>query len=68
MMHRRSGRRSAGEDFPAGNTFGLMMIDALASGVPVAPYPVPDLLDILTTEARPAATEMISIVKRNNRG
>lgn len=31
------------------DTFGLVMVEALASGVPVAGYPVPGPLDIVTT-------------------
>lgn len=31
------------------DTFGLVMVEALASGVPVAGYPVPGPLDIITT-------------------
>lgn len=31
------------------DTFGLVMVEALASGVPVAAYPVPGPLDIVTT-------------------
>lgn len=33
------------------DTFGLVMIEALASGTPVAAYPVPGPIDILTEEA-----------------
>jgi len=32
------------------DTFGLVMVEALASGVPVAAYPVPGPLDVITTE------------------
>ena len=31
------------------DTFGLVMVEALASGVPVAAYPVPGPLDVVTT-------------------
>jgi glycosyltransferase involved in cell wall biosynthesis len=31
------------------DTFGLVMVEALASGVPVAGYPVPGPLDVVTT-------------------
>ncbi|WCT72265.1 glycosyltransferase family 1 protein [Sphingomonas naphthae] len=34
------------------DTFGLVMIEALASGVPVAAYPVPGPLDILGADGR----------------
>jgi len=33
------------------DTFGLVMIEALACGTPVAAYPVPGPLDVLTTES-----------------
>jgi glycosyltransferase involved in cell wall biosynthesis len=33
------------------DTFGLVMIEALASGTPVAAYPVPGPLDVLTSES-----------------
>jgi len=32
------------------DTFGLVMVEALASGVPVAAYPVPGPLDVITNE------------------
>ena len=32
------------------DTFGLVMVEALASGVPVAAYPVPGPLDVVTSE------------------
>lgn len=32
------------------DTFGLVMVEALASGVPVAAYPVPGPLDVITDE------------------
>lgn len=32
------------------DTFGLVMVEALASGVPVAAYPVPGPLDVVTTD------------------
>ena len=32
------------------DTFGLVMVEALASGVPVAAYPVPGPLDVITTD------------------
>jgi glycosyltransferase involved in cell wall biosynthesis len=31
------------------DTFGLVMVEALASGVPVAAYPVPGPLDVMTS-------------------
>ena len=39
------------------DTFGLVMVEALASGVPVAGYPVPGPLDVVTTPAVGAVDE-----------
>jgi glycosyltransferase involved in cell wall biosynthesis len=39
------------------DTFGLVMVEALASGVPVAAYPVPGPLDVVTTSKVGALSE-----------
>ena len=39
------------------DTFGLVMVEALASGVPVAGYPVPGPLDVVTTSKVGALNE-----------
>ncbi|SKA24215.1 Glycosyltransferase involved in cell wall bisynthesis [Enhydrobacter aerosaccus] len=39
------------------DTFGLVMVEALASGVPVAAYPVPGPLDVVTTSKVGALNE-----------
>jgi len=39
------------------DTFGLVMVEALASGVPVAAYPVPGPLDVVTTPTVGALNE-----------
>ena len=39
------------------DTFGLVMVEALASGVPVAAYPVPGPLDVVTTSQVGALNE-----------
>jgi glycosyltransferase involved in cell wall biosynthesis len=39
------------------DTFGLVMVEALASGIPVAAYPVPGPLDVVTTPAVGALAE-----------
>ena len=50
--HEERGQRYAEADcfvFPSRtDTFGLVMVEALASGVPVAGYPVPGPLDVVT--------------------
>ncbi|MBO9517926.1 MAG: glycosyltransferase family 1 protein [Porphyrobacter sp.] len=59
FLGRQSGRALAacyaGADvfvFPSRtDTFGLVMIEALASGTPVAAYPVPGPIDVLTSES-----------------
>ncbi len=59
FLGRKSGRELAacyaGADvfvFPSRtDTFGLVMIEALACGTPVAAYPVPGPLDVLTAES-----------------
>ena len=40
------------------DTFGLVMIEALACGVPVAAYPVPGPLDIIGVEGRGSRNEL----------
>ena len=57
------------------DTFGLVMLEALASGLPVAAYPVPGPLDVITDpqagvlheDLRQAALQALSLTKENAR-
>jgi len=44
------------------DTFGLVMIEALASGVPVAAYPVPGPIDIIGSDGRGRGTAPIGVL------
>ncbi|MDB5737511.1 MAG: putative glycosyltransferase [Sphingomonas bacterium] len=46
------------------DTFGLVMIEALACGTPVAAFPVPGPLDILTPDVGIMADELADAVRR----
>ena len=46
------------------DTFGLVMIEALACGTPVAAYPVPGPLDVLADDSGAMADQIESAIER----